>query len=96
MVLSRTYRVDLCESCVYADAYGFPNDMDGSDTEPKPLSRLGDGYLLGTLPCEHGRDCGSCDSPSSSAYFGRWCDGCGSMMGGNRYDYTLVFRGTER
>lgn len=85
--------VTLCESCVFADAYGFPNEMDSEDTvDSLPLSTLGEGWLLGSLPCEHGMECGSCDSPSSEPYFSRGCDGCNTTLAGNRYDYLIVYR----
>lgn len=83
--MADTMTVSLCESCIWFDAYGeiLP------DTDGTPLSRL-DGYLIGTLACDHGNDCGMCDSPSTGSHFGRLCDGCDTRYAGNRYDYVAV------
>ena len=83
--MADTTIVSLCESCIWADANGeiLP------DTDATPLSKL-DGYLIGSLPCEHGPECGSCDSPSAISYFGRSCDGCDTSYAGSRYDYVVV------
>ena len=82
-----TVTVSLCESCIWADAYGevLPH------SDGVPLSKL-EGYNIGSLPCEHGYDCGGCDSPSSSGYFGRYCDGCETQYAGERYDHIIVAR----
>ena len=79
--------VSLCESCIWADAYGeiLP------ETDGKPLSKL-EGYDIGTLPCEHGYECDGCDSPSTQSHFGRVCDGCDTAYAGERYDYVAVAR----
>jgi len=80
-------QVTLCESCIWADAYGeiLP------DSDAAPLTQL-EGHLIGSLPREHGYDCGGCDSPSTVAHFGRYCDGCETQYAGNRYDYIAVPR----
>ena len=79
--------VSLCESCIWADAYG--EVLEGSDA--KPLEMLGRGDL-GSLPCEHGEYCNGCDSPSTESYFGRDCDGCDTQYAGNRYDHLFAPR----
>ena len=80
----------LCEECVFMGALGAPLS---NDHDAKPLGKIHDGYLIGSLPCEHGYDCGSCDSPSSVAHFDRTCDGCETKWAGNRYDYLLTWIG---
>jgi hypothetical protein len=77
--------VSLCESCIWSDAYGEALP----DSDATPLSKL-EGYLIGSLPCEHGYDCRGCDSPSVESYFGRVCDGCDTRYAGHRYDYVVV------
>ena len=82
--------ISLCESCVWADSYAeILPDSDGT-----PLSNIGEGYVIGSLPCgDHGNYCDSCDSPSSQQYFGRVCHGCDTRYAGARYDYNLVWLG---
>ena len=86
-MVTKTIKVELCESCIWADAYGETL----SDSDAEPMSKL-EGYLIGSLPCEHGESCGSCDSPSANSFFGRYCDGCETRYSGNRYEYLAVLR----
>lgn len=80
----------LCEECLFMSALGAPLS---EEHDAEPLGKIHDGYLIGSLPCEHGYDCGSCDSPSSVPHFGRNCDGCETKWAGERYDYVLTWIG---
>lgn len=78
--------ISVCESCIVA----YYNGEELPDNDSVPLSRLDEGYEIGSLPCrDHGRDCDSCDSPSTVAHFGRVCDTCDTGLAGERYDYVL-------
>lgn len=83
-----SFTVSLCESCVWADAYGevLP------ESDAAPLARLDD-CDLAPVRCIHGPGCGGCGhADGDTAYFGRFCDGCDTRYAGNRYDYVAVPR----
>ena len=80
--------ISLCESCIWA--YSYAEELPDSDSPP--LSKIHDNYLIGSLPCEHGYDCNSCDSPSSNSHFARECDGCFTKYAGNRYEHSLEWQ----
>jgi hypothetical protein len=80
----------LCDECLFMSALGAPLS---EEHDAEPLGKIPEGYLIGSLPCEHGYYCDSCDSPSSVPHFGRLCNGCDTSLAGNRYDYVLTWIG---
>jgi len=80
--------VSVCFDCLNM----YENAELSDDAEPgtNPLSKLDASASLGLLPCAHGYDCGSCDGPSASEYFGERCDTCHTRYTGARFDYELV------
>lgn len=74
-----TFRVTLCDACVWTDANGAPE----WDTDAVPLSRL-DGYAVGPDM--------ACGCVESGPHFGTWCDGCNTALGGSRFCYVAVLR----
>ena len=80
--------VSVCFDCLNM----YENAELSDDAEPgtNPLSKLDASASLGLLPCAHGYDCGSCDGPSASEYFGERCDTCHTRYPGARFDYELV------
>jgi len=80
--------VSVCFDCLNM----YENAELSDDAEPgtNPLSKLDASASLGLLPCAHGYDCGSCDGPSASEYFGERCDTCHTRYAGARFDYELV------
>jgi len=86
VTMSEQVEVTLCEACITTDAYGAPFD---EEPDAEPLAKL-QGWLIGSLPCEHGYDCNGCDSPSTQAHFGSHCSGCDTQLAGERYDYVAV------
>lgn len=82
----------LCDECVFMGALGAPLS---NEHDAEPLAKIPDGFLIGSLPCAHGYECDSCDSPSSVAHFGRLCNGCETRLAGNRYDYLLTWLGVS-
>lgn len=81
--------VSVCFDCL--NMYHNAELSDDAETGTQPLSKLNASETLGSLPCEeHGYDCGSCDGPSGSEYFGVRCDTCDTRWAGARFDYELV------
>jgi hypothetical protein len=92
----------LCHDCMYA-AHGHCPEEDFPPMV-EPLNRLGD-YGMGNLTpgmvaVEHLDDCPAYDfdrEPTGAECFGcdraefsrKWCDGCGSDLGGSRDAFTL-------
>lgn len=88
--------IELCADCVYVDAngpgevFGWPGFLDWWD-----------GWLFGPAILDYACDdgCGACEVCSEAyekqgeGHFvrpGTACDGCGSGLGGQRWDYVAV------
>ena len=84
------YRVSACEDCVMVFAGFAPDEAPciPADQWERITARWSDtpGWPDATLVCD-----GEDDDYGPQAHFGRWCDVCGTDMGGNRYNGTLIF-----
>lgn len=74
-----TFRVSLCESCIWTDANGLPP----WETDAEPMTKLR-GYVIGTND--------ACGCSEYGGHFGGNCDGCETPFGGTRYCYVAVLR----
>ena len=74
---SEAYTVDVCTDCYFAFHTGEPQQV-----EPPPLSRLWDVTVLGG--CTQHADC------EGHGFSWMPCDGCGSVLGGDRYPLAYV------
>jgi hypothetical protein len=74
--------VDLCVDCVFADANG--QGAEGISEDWTGFLPEWDGWLFGPVVTDE-------DNEPAEAHFS-WstCDGCGSMLGGDRWDYIAV------
>lgn len=74
--------VSLCVDCITADA----NGPDNASPEWGGFLPAWDGYLFGPiLSDEH-------NEPSEPHFSWKPCDGCGSSLGGDRFDYIAVHK----
>jgi hypothetical protein len=82
--------VELCSDCVWVDANGY--DAEAIDYDWPGFDDRWEQYVFGpVLTGERGE-------PKEPHYVrpGRACDGCGSTLGGDRFDYVAVPRETVR
>lgn len=94
MKTDQPMRVAICADCLIADAGGGDTNphhpgLTRGAYDPRPLSRLA-GYLIGP-------DCDIHDNDAHDRHaegFFSWapCDGCGSSLGGQRWDMLAVKR----
>lgn len=84
-----TYTVDVCEDCYFAFHTGVSYPL----TEPLPLSLLWDVTILGG--CTQHTDPNYGDGCESHGFSWMPCDGCGSVLGGDRYPLAYVVEGGE-
>jgi hypothetical protein len=71
-----TITLDLCEDCVYYDAYGWHERETEPLPDPKPMGSLV-GYVIA-------------HSADEEHFSWSACQGCGNPLGGARYTSTLV------
>lgn len=85
-----TYTVDVCTDCYMT--FHAP-DMVDVEPVPAPLSRLWDVTILGG--CTQHTDPNYGDGCESHGFSWMPCDGCGSVLGGDRYPLAYVVEGGE-
>ena len=83
-----SFRVSICADCVYLDSNGWDERDTGQPLpDPVPMSLL-DGYLIG--PDADIDDNDAMDAHSDGHFSWSPCDGCGSKLGGTRWDMVAV------
>lgn len=85
-------RIRLCTDCTYVDANGFDDDV---DPEWTGFLKEWDGWLFGPYLEADIKDEEEAYEYQAAGHYvrpGSPCDGCGSTLGGQRWDYLAAPR----
>lgn len=75
------YNIALCVDCVYVEANGHDDNVDATWTG---FYDVWDRYAFAPVVDEH------LGEPKEPHFSWSQCDGCGSPLGGDRFDYVAV------